>query len=174
MFGLFWFGFFCLLSFWKASKRLLNMPPKLEWWQTESIYQIFIKSFYDSNGDGIGDFRGIIEKLDYIKSIGCNIIWLTPCYPSDDKDGGYDIKNFVDVDPIYGSMDDFDDLVQKVHEKDMYILLDFVPNHTSDKHEWFKQSCLNNDPENKYRDYYVWYESEDSVNPPNNWVFFIS
>ena len=146
------------------------MQPNLNWWQTESIYQIFIKSFFDSNDDGIGDFRGIIQKLDYIKSLSCNIIWITPCFPSDGKDAGYDITNFYDVDPVYGTMDDFDELVRKVHEKNMYILLDFVPNHTSDQHEWFKESCKNKNVDNPYKDYYVWYESDDKINPPNNWV----
>jgi alpha-glucosidase len=146
------------------------MEAKLNWWQTESIYQVYIKSFYDSNNDGVGDFAGVGAKLDYIKSLGANIVWITPCYPSDGKDGGYDITSFTEVDPVYGSMADFDNLVRLVHEKNMYILLDFVPNHTSDQHVWFKQSSANNHPSNPYRDYYVWFESEDSVNPPNNWV----
>lgn len=138
------------------------------------IYQIYVSSFYDSNGDGIGDLRGVIDKLDYIYNLGLKSIWLSPFYPSGGKDGGYDVTSFTEIDPVYGSMNDFDSLVEKVHEKGMHILVDFVPNHTSNQHHWFKESSKNNDPNNPYRDYYVWYASEDKVNPPNNWVRFLN
>jgi glycosidase len=106
-----------MLSFWNAVRKLLNKPPKLEWWQDGIIYHIYVKSFYDSNNDGIGDLQGIIQKLDYIKSAGFKSIWLSPIYPSGGKDGGYDVTSFVDIDPAYGTMKDFDSLVEKVHQK---------------------------------------------------------
>ncbi|CAF0980695.1 unnamed protein product [Brachionus calyciflorus] len=169
-FGLFWIGFYSMLSLWIEYKKFKNKPPKLQWWQTETIYQIYIRSFFDSNNDGCGDLRGIIQKLDYIKSLGTNAIWITPMYPSGGKDGGYDISSFTEIDPTLGTMNDFDDLVEEVHKRNMYILLDFIPNHTSNLHKWFQESSKNNDPKNPYRDYYVWYPSEDKINPPNNWV----
>lgn len=170
VFGLFWIGFFFLQWSWSLLKRIRNKPPKLEWWQTDIVYEIYVPTFCDSNGDGVGDLQGIIKKLDYLKNIGANTIWLSPIYLSGGKDGGYDVKSFVELDPVYGSMDDFDELVKKVHEHGMHILLDFIPNHTSDQHRWFQESIKDNDPNNPYRDYYIWYPSEDSVNPPTNWV----
>lgn len=186
---LFWCGLFFLLSFWNAWKKYQNKAPKLDWWQSGAIYQIYVKSFNDSNEDGVGDLRGIVEKLDYLKSIGVESIWLTPFYKSGGYDGGYDVTSFVDIDPVYGDMNDFDELVKQVHlkgkikkqfiqkiciqncnKKGMRILIDFIPNHTSDQHEWFKKSCESNDTSNPYRDYYVWYASENSVDPPNNWM----
>ena len=171
--GLFWIGSYCLLMFWKDLRKYLNKPPILDWWQKDVLYQIYVKSFKDSNKDGYGDLKGIIEKLDYLDSIGVKSLWLSPIYPSSHKDGGYDITSFVDIDPLYGTMNDFDELVEKVHQRGMHILLDFVPNHTSDQHMWFKESCKSDDPSNPYRDFYVWYSSEDKVNPPNNWVRYL-
>lgn len=144
--------------------------PRLSWWQTTIIYEIYVRSFFDSNGDGVGDLQGIIEKLEYIKSLGVDCIWLTPIYPSGGKDGGYDVTSFVDIDPLYGSWSDFDKLVKRVHQNNMHIILDFVPNHTSNQHPWFVDSCKSNDEDNPYRDYYVWHPSTDRTNPPNNWV----
>jgi alpha-glucosidase len=166
-FFIFWNGFYFLFSFYYELQKYLNRPPSLSWWQTDVLYQIYIKSFYDSNNDGYGDLQGITKKLDYLNHMGIKSIWLTPFYPSGGKDGGYDITNYKDIDPIYGTMKNFDQLVAKVHEKGMHIILDLVVNHTSDQHEWFKKSVANTD---KYRDYYVWVESEDRVNPPNNWL----
>lgn len=117
LFVLFWLGFYFMLTLWSEIKKIFNKPPKLEWWQSESIYQIYPKSFYDSNNDGFGDLNGICQKLDYVKSLGLNVIWLNPIYPSAQKDGGYDITNFTDIDSIYGNMNDFDNLVQQVHKR---------------------------------------------------------
>lgn len=167
---MYWLGLFFVFSFWNAYKKYQNKPPKLDWWQSGAIYQIYVKSFNDSNGDGVGDLRGIIEKLDYLKSIGVDSIWLTPFYTSGGYDGGYDVTSFVDIDPVYGSMSDFDELVEQVHLRGMHILIDFIPNHTSDQHEWFKQSSKSSSSHNPYRDYYVWYPSSDSEKPPNNWL----
>lgn len=173
LFILFWLGVYAVLTSWVIVKRLFNRAPKLDWWQTDVVYQIYVKSFSDSNGDGVGDLRGIIEKLDYIESLGTKSIWLNPFYPSGGKDGGYDITSFVDIDPIYGTMSDFEQLIDEVHKRGMHLLMDFIPNHTSDKHKWFIESCKN-EPNNPYRDYFVWIESEDSDKPPNNWVKFAS
>ena len=157
-------------NLYSCVKHYLNRPPRLEWWQTEVIYQIYVKSFYDSNGDGVGDLAGVKEKLDYVSKLGAKTIWLSPINKSGGKDGGYDVTSFIDIDPVYGTEKDFDELVREVHARDMHILLDFVPNHTSDQHPWFKESSKNGDSTNPYRDYYVWYPSEDKKNPPNNWV----
>ena len=168
VFGLFWVGFYFMLSFWSALKKLRNKPPKLDWWQTGIIYEIYVKSFKDSNNDGVGDLRGIVDKIDYLKSIGVKTVWLTPIYASGGQDGGYDVTSYVDIDPIYGTMCDFDELVRKLHSNDMHLIMDFIPNHTSDQHEWFKKSASS--VKNAYHDYYVWQPSEDRKKPPNNWV----
>ncbi len=112
-----------MLSFWNALKKFQNKPPKLDWWQSSVLYQIYIRSFKDSNGDGVGDLRGVIEKLDYLKSIGVESIWLTPFYPSGGFDGGYDVTSFVDIDPVYGSMKDFDELVEQIHSRGSFSTL---------------------------------------------------
>lgn len=169
-FFIFWVGFYYMLAFWYELLKYLNRPPNLDWWQKEVIYQIYIKSFYDSNNDGYGDLKGVTDKLDYLQKMGIKSIWLTPFYPSGGKDGGYDITSYNEIDPIYGNMKDFDELIEKAHGKDMHVIMDFVPNHTSNNHNWFKESSKSNESSNPYRDYYVWYESEDSVNPPNNWL----
>ena len=156
---------------YNASPQTPIRPPKLDWWQTETIYQIYVKSFYDANGDGVGDLRGVREKLDYVKGLGTNAVWLSPINPSGGKDGGYDVTSFTQIDPVYGTERDFDELVEAVHSRGMYIRLDLVPNHTSTQHNWFRESCKSSEASNPYRDYYVWYPSEDKVNPPNNWVY---
>ncbi len=170
VFGLFWLGFYFIQAFYAELQKLLNQPPNLSWWQTDIIYQIYVKTFYDSNNDGVGDLCGVIEKIDYLKSIGVKTLWLSPIYPSDGKDGGYDITDFKKIDPAYGSMSDFEKLVEKLHVNDMHLLMDLVPNHTSNKHQWFLESSKNDSSANLYRDYYVWYPSSDKINPPNNWV----
>lgn len=170
MFGLFWLGFYFIQAFYAELQKLLNQPPKLSWWQTDAIYQIYVKTFFDSNNDGVGDLGGVIEKVDYLKSIGVKTVWLSPIYPSGGKDGGYDVTDFRKIDPVYGSMSDFDKLVDKLHANNMHILMDLIPNHTSNKHDWFVQSCKSESAANLYRDYYVWFPSTDQKNPPNNWV----
>lgn len=125
LFTLFFLLLFFLIKCNEESDREENLQlitRKLEWWQTEVIYQIYTKSFRDSNGDGIGDLRGIIEKIDYLESIGVKIIWLNPIYLSGGLDGGYDIISFVEIDPVYGTMDDFDELIEKLHKKSKYNL----------------------------------------------------
>ena len=110
-----------------------------KWWNEKVAYQIYPKSFYDTNGDGIGDLRGVIEKLDYLKDLGVDIIWLSPCYRSPLADQGYDISDYYDIDPRFGTMADMDELIAEAKKRDMYILMDLVVNHCSDEHEWFKK-----------------------------------
>ncbi len=130
------------------------------------VYQIYPKSFYDSNGDGLGDIRGIIEKLDYIKNLGADYIWITPIYPSPMKDGGYDISNYTAIDPRFGTMEDFNELVKAADEKNLKIMLDMVLCHTSDQHEWF-QRAINGDE--KYQKYYILRDGKGEGEPPTNW-----
>jgi alpha-glucosidase len=110
--------------------------------------------------------------LDYLQGLGIGGIWINPIFPSGGLDGGYDVTSYVDIDPIYGTMDDFDTLVSKAHEMNISVVLDLIPNHTSDKHNWFIQSSQNNSDSNPYRDYYVWSNSTDKTKPPNNWVSY--
>ena len=113
---------------------------KKKWWHGKVAYQIYPKSFNDTTGSGIGDLRGIIEKLDYLKDLGVDIIWLSPCYCSPFADQGYDISDYYNIDPVFGNMDDMDELLAEAKKRDMYILMDLVVNHCSDEHEWFKKS----------------------------------
>src|SRR5688500_11552003 len=123
-----------------TKKGVCGMSRDHEWWQHGVIYQIYPRSFQDSNGDGIGDLPGIISRLDYLESLGVDAIWLSPIYPSPMADFGYDISDYVDVDPMFGTLADFDRLVAESHRRGMRVVLDFVPNHTSDEHAWFKES----------------------------------
>ncbi len=137
-----------------------------KWWKEGIIYQIYPQSFYDSTGDGIGDLQGIIQKLDYIKSLGVDIIWLNPIYASPLDDNGYDISDYRAINPIYGTMEDFDELLSEMHHRGLKLLMDLVVNHSSDEHDWFKESRKSKD--NPYRDYYFWREGKNG-GPPNNW-----
>lgn len=131
------------------------------------VYQVYPKSFYDSNGDGMGDIKGITEKLSYLSELGIDVIWLCPVYKSPMADNGYDISDYRDIDPSFGSMEDIDKLIKRASEKGIKIIMDLVVNHTSDEHEWFKKSRLNKD--NPYRDYYYWKKPKPDGGPPNNW-----
>lgn len=137
-----------------------------KWWKKAVVYQIYTKSFYDTNGDGIGDIQGIIQKLDYIQTLGADTLWLNPIYVSPDVDNGYDIADYYRIDPQYGTMEDFKTLLAEVHRRNMRLIMDMVLNHTSDEHEWFKQSRMSKD--NPYRDYYIWRPGKDG-REPNNW-----
>ena len=142
------------------------------WWQNAVIYEIYPRSFQDSNGDGIGDLNGITQHLDYLKELGVDAIWLTPVYPSPQVDFGYDISDYKNIDPTYGALKDFDRLVAEAGKRHIRVLMDMVMNHTSDKHEWFIQSRSSRT--NPYRDWYVWRDGKgetatDKGQPPNNW-----
>jgi maltose alpha-D-glucosyltransferase/alpha-amylase len=135
------------------------MKNNNRWYMNSVFYEINPRTFYDANGDGIGDFEGIAKKLDYLKSMGVDCIWLMPIYPSPLRDGGYDIADFYDVHPDFGTLSDLKDLVENVHRNDMRIILDLVVNHTSNECEWFKQA--ESDPDSPFRDYYVWSDTDE-------------
>lgn len=137
------------------------------WWKSAIVYQVYPRSFKDSNGDGIGDLRGIIEKLDYIRDLGIDVIWLNPVYKSPNADNGYDISDYYDIMDEFGTMEDFDELLDNVHKKSMKLIMDLVVNHTSDEHPWFIESRKSRD--NPYRDYYFWRDGNDGK-APNNWI----
>ena len=139
------------------------------WWKESIVYQIYPRSFKDSNGDGIGDLRGVIEKLDYIKSLGVDAVWLNPIFKSPNDDGGYDISDYYAIQPEFGTMADFDELLAGLHKRDLKLIIDLVLNHSSDEHEWFQQSRKSKT--NPYRDYYFWKPGKNSK-PPNNWPSF--
>ncbi|XP_050443588.1 maltase A3-like [Adelges cooleyi] len=145
-----------------------------QWWQPCIIYEVYVRSFKDSNGDGLGDLNGITEKVDYLKNLGVCAVWLSPVFKSPQLDFGYDISNFREIDPIYGTTHDFDRMLEKFHKAGIKVLLDFVPNHTSNMHDWFKKSVKKIDP---YTDYFIWKDAKyvDGVrSPPNNWLSVFS
>lgn len=126
-----------------------------KWWKEATAYQIYPRSFMDSNGDGIGDIQGIISKLDYLKDLGIDVIWVSPVYQSPNDDNGYDISNYQAIAKEFGTMADFDELLEKTHQKGMRLIMDLVINHTSDEHPWFIESRSSKN--NPYRDYYIWH-----------------
>jgi alpha-glucosidase len=139
----------------------------LLWWQRAVIYQIYPRSFQDTDGDGVGDLRGIIHRLPYLAELGVDAIWISPVFPSPMADFGYDISNYVDIDPLFGTLRDFDELVAAAHAAGLKVLLDLVPNHTSDQHPWFVESRSSRD--NPRRDWYLWRDPAPNGGPPNNW-----
>ena len=145
---------------------MMKMSRDKQWWKKSVVYQVYPKSFNDSNGDGNGDLNGITEKLPYIKELGADVIWLNPIFVSPQVDNGYDIADYKDIDPSLGTMADFERLLARAHELGLKILLDLVVNHTSDQHEWFKEAKKSRD--NKYHDYYIW-KDRNGDELPNNW-----
>ena len=137
-----------------------------KWWKEAVGYQIYPRSFKDSNNDGIGDLRGVIEKLDYLKDLGINLIWICPMYKSPNDDNGYDISDYQDIMPDFGNMNDFDELLKETHKRNMKLIIDLVINHTSDEHKWFVESRSSKD--NPKRDWYIWREGKNGEEP-NNW-----
>ena len=153
-------------------------PTGPEWWRHAVIYEIYPRSFQDSDGDGVGDIKGITSRLDYLRGLGIDAIWITPMYPSPGIDYGYDISDYTAIDPLYGTMADFDNLVAEAKKRDIRVIMDFVINHTSDQHKWFLESRSSRD--NPKRDWYIWHDpspgsgqapatSKDPGRPPNNW-----
>lgn len=138
------------------------------WWQTGIIYQVYPRSFQDTNNDGVGDLRGIIQRLDYLHWLGITAIWISPVYPSPMADFGYDISDYKDIHPLFGSMKDFDELLKTAHDRHIKIILDLVPNHTSDMHPWFLESRSSKD--NPKRDWYIWRDARADGTEPNNWL----
>lgn len=137
------------------------------WWKEAVIYQIYPRSFMDSDGDGVGDLRGIISRLDYLKYLGIDVIWMSPIYKSPNDDNGYDISDYRAIMDEFGTMADFDELLAEAHKRGIKIVMDLVVNHTSDEHKWFMESRQSK--ESPYRDYYIWREGKDAQTPPNNW-----
>jgi trehalose-6-phosphate hydrolase len=142
------------------------MSTSTSWWKKAVVYQIYPKSFNDTTGNGTGDIQGIIEKLDYLKELGVDVLWLTPIYKSPQRDNGYDISDYYNIQEEYGTMEDFDQLLLEAHQRGIKIIMDIVINHTSTEHEWFKQAKSSKD--NPYRDFYIWKDGKDGL-PPTNW-----
>lgn len=137
------------------------------WWKNSVVYQIYPRSFKDSNGDGFGDLQGVIEKLDYLKELGIDVIWLSPVFDSPQDDNGYDIRDYRSIYGRFGSNEDMEELINKAHDRDIKIVLDLVVNHTSDEHAWFVESRKSRD--NEYSDYYIWKDQKEDGSEPNNW-----
>lgn len=138
------------------------------WWRGAVIYQVYPRSFMDSNNDGLGDLKGIINKLDYIAGLGVDAVWISPFFKSPQKDFGYDVSDYREVDPIYGNLSDFDELIKKAHQRGLKIIIDQVLSHTSDQHDWFKESRSSHD--NSKANWYVWADPKEDGTPPNNWL----
>ncbi len=138
------------------------------WWQRAVVYQIYPRSFADSNGDGVGDLRGIIQRLDYLVDLGVDALWISPIYPSPMADFGYDVANYTDIHPLFGDMDDLRELVQRAHARGLKVILDFVPNHTSSEHPWFLEAKRSRTSD--ARSFYLWHDPKSDGGPPNNWL----
>jgi alpha-glucosidase len=138
------------------------------WWKHAVIYEVYPRSFQDSDGDGVGDLKGITRRLDYLKDLGIDAIWLTPVFPSPQVDFGYDISDYTSIDPQYGTMVDFDRHVGEAKKRNIRVIVDLVPNHTSDQHPWFKESRSSRN--NPKREWYIWRDGKGPGQPPNNWL----
>ncbi|MFC4454334.1 alpha-amylase family glycosyl hydrolase [Deinococcus sonorensis] len=149
---------------------MTSSAASLKWWQHGIIYQIYPRSFQDSSGDGVGDLRGVTQRLDYLASLGIEAIWFSPIFRSPMKDFGYDVADYKDIDPLFGDLQDFDDLVQAAHQRGLKVMLDFVPNHSSDEHPWFVEARSSRD--NPKRDWYMWRDPAPDGGVPNNWKSF--
>jgi alpha-glucosidase len=144
------------------------MPEGEFWWREGVIYQIYSRSFQDTNGDGVGDLKGIIRRLPYLATLGVDAVWLSPIFPSPMADFGYDISDYIDIDPVFGTLADFDGLLAAAHQHGLKVILDLVPNHTSDQHPWFRESRVARD--NPKRDWYIWRDPAPDGGAPNNWL----
>jgi len=152
------------VDFRKLEEPMSEQP----WWQKAVIYQIYPRSFRDSNGDGIGDLKGILDRIDYLCWLGVDAVWISPIYPSPMADFGYDVANYIDIDPLFGTLADFDRLLKALRERGIRVILDFVPNHSSDEHPWFQEARTSRD--NPRRDWYIWRDPRPDGGPPNNWL----
>src|SRR5438093_903939 len=139
-----------------------------QWWQHAVFYEVYPRSFADSDNNGVGDLNGITSKLDYLKDLGIDAIWITPFFPSPQVDFGYDVSDYQAIDPMYGTMADFDALVAAARKRGIRVILDFVVNHTSDQHKWFQDSKSSRTA--KHRDWYIWRDGKGPGQPPNNWT----
>ena len=153
---------------WAAAQKKSVDAEGHEWWQHAVFYEIYPRSFADSNNDGIGDLNGIKSKMGYLHDLGVDAIWITPCYPSPQVDFGYDVADYENIDPMYGTLADFDQLVAEGKKQKVRIILDYVINHTSDQHKWFLAS--KSSKTSSYRNWYVWHDPKPGNQPPNNWI----
>ncbi|RYE50722.1 MAG: alpha-amylase, partial [Rhizobiaceae bacterium] len=144
------------------------MTDTRPWWERGVVYQIYPRSFQDSDGDGIGDLAGIERRLDHVASLGVDAIWLSPIFPSPMKDFGYDVAEYCGIEPVFGDLAAFDRLCAAVHARGLKLILDFVPNHSSDQHNWFRDSRSSRD--DPKRDWYIWRDAKPNGDPPNNWI----
>ena len=146
----------------------MNRDQQYLWWQKAIFYQFYPRSFKDSNHDGVGDLQGIISRLDYLQELGIEALWLSPIFPSPMADFGYDVSDYQGIHPLFGNLTDFEQLLEQVHQRHMKLILDFVPNHSSDQHPWFLESRSSRD--NPKRDWYIWQDPKEEGSPPNNWL----
>ena len=160
-------GIGLLLSVAQAQKRAVDAEGH-EWWKHAVFYEVYPRSFADSNNDGIGDLKGIDLHLDYLKDLGVDAIWITPCYPSPQVDFGYDVSDYENIDPMYGTLKDFKHLARDARKQDIRIIMDFVLNHTSPQHNWFLDSASSRT--SAHRDWYIWRDGKGPGVPPNNWI----
>jgi alpha-glucosidase len=158
----------CLLIACSPTSTKASRSDEHPWWQHAVFYEIYPRSFADSNNDGIGDLNGIASKLDYLKALGVDAIWITPCFPSPQVDFGYDVSDYENIDPMYGTLSDFDNLEKEASVRGIRIILDFVINHTSDQHPWFLDS--RSSPTSVHRDWYIWRDGKGPGRAPNNWL----
>lgn len=165
---LFWLMVACTLVLVALTVTVIALSPRcLNWWQASPVYQVYPRSFRDSNGDGVGDLKGIQEQLDHFEYLNIKSVWINPVYLSPMSDFGYDVEDFQTIDPLFGTMQDFEELLAEMHNKGLKLIMDFIPNHTSDRHRWFNLSRTG-DPH--YKDYYVWVDCNATAPRPNNWV----
>ena len=162
---------FCNDSGLTLTKNLESKPLTQQngnWWRGAVIYQIYPRSFQDSNGDGIGDLKGIVDRLEYVAELGVDAVWLSPFFTSPMKDMGYDVADYCNVDPLFGTLNDFDAVIAKAHALGLKVMIDQVISHTSDQHPWFQQSRASRD--NDKADWYVWADAKPDGTAPNNWL----
>src|SRR3954469_12722492 len=145
-----------------------GMPAKFHWWQRGVIYQVYPRSFMDGNGDGVGDLPGIVSRLDHLRALGVDAMWISPIYPSPMADFGYDVADYTGVHPLFGTLEQLDGLIGDLKERGLKLILDFVPNHTSEEHPWFQESRASRT--NPRRDWYLWRDPAPGGGPPNNWL----
>ncbi|MFW5881381.1 MAG: alpha-amylase family glycosyl hydrolase, partial [Roseicyclus sp.] len=152
----------------RALTEQTSPPDPPEWWRSMVLYEVYVRSFNDTDGSGLGDLRGVLERIDYIADLGVDGIWLAPFYASPQEDGGYDISDFLEVDARFGTLQDFRDLLDAAHGRGLKVILDLVLGHTSDRHPWYRESAASHD--NPKADWYVWADAAADGGAPNNWL----
>ena len=151
-----------------TAEQFLHADPSVDWWRGGVIYQIYPRSFQDTSGDGVGDLAGIAKRIPYVAALGVDAVWISPFFPSPMKDFGYDVSDYRDVDPMFGTLHDFDAVIREAHAHGIRVMIDLVISHTSDRHPWFEES--KRDRTNPKSDWYVWADPKPDGTPPNNWM----